>query len=114
MWYCSYAGAFDLDRTSNTTFAPVVFFNDTFGIPDNGEDVGTNYMREPQLLNMAVNGWLKAVLGECGFGGHLCLSLGHTWAHNWLGYRAVAMLLGRANCVAAMHHTNPGKGVKHL
>lgn len=60
---CSFAAAFDWGNTSSSTFEPAVYFNDTFGIPDDGSDTGTKYMRQPQLLNMAVNSWLKATVG---------------------------------------------------
>jgi hypothetical protein len=42
----------------------VVYFNDTFSIPDDGSDIGSKYTRKPQLLNMAINSWLSTVVGE--------------------------------------------------
>lgn len=62
----SFAAGFDWAGTRAApapAFAPVIYYNDSYGIPDDGADVGTNYMRTPQLLNMAVNGWMKALLG---------------------------------------------------
>jgi hypothetical protein len=41
-----------------------MYFNDTYATPDDGGEVGTKYVRKPQLLNMAVNSWLKTVIGE--------------------------------------------------
>jgi hypothetical protein len=61
---CSFAGAYDWANTSETAFAPVVYFNDTFSMPDDGSDVGSKYTRKPQLLNMAVNSWMSTVLGR--------------------------------------------------
>lgn len=63
---CSFAGAYDWANTSETAFAPVVYFNDTFSMPDDGSDIGNKYTRKPQLLNMAVNSWMATVLGESG------------------------------------------------
>jgi hypothetical protein len=61
---CSFAGAFDWASTNSTTFEPVVYFNDTYAVPDDGADIGAKYARTPQLLNMAVNSWLKCFVGE--------------------------------------------------
>lgn len=61
---CSFAGAFDWANTTERAFAPVLCFNDTFSMPDDGSDIGSKYTRKPQLLNMAVNSWLSTVIGE--------------------------------------------------
>ncbi len=60
----SFAGAYDWADTSQRSFTPVVYFNDTFEIRDDGLHAGAKYTRKPQLLNMAVNSWLSNILGE--------------------------------------------------
>jgi len=57
-----YAAAFDWKDTNFTRFAPDLYYNDTYGLPKN--DAPTIYQRVPQVLNMAVNSWLKQVLGK--------------------------------------------------
>lgn len=57
-----YAAAVDWRDTSATRFAPDLYYNDTYGLPRN--EAPTVYQRVPQVLNMAVNSWLKTVLGE--------------------------------------------------
>ena len=61
---CSFGGAFDWASTSDTSFSPVVYYNDTYEMPDDGSDIGKKYTRKPQLLNMAINSWLSNILGE--------------------------------------------------
>eukprot|EP00878_Enallax_costatus_P029362 GHUV01031828.1.p1 GENE.GHUV01031828.1~~GHUV01031828.1.p1 ORF type:complete len:358 (+),score=108.17 GHUV01031828.1:135-1076(+) len=56
-----YAAAFDWRDSSSTRFAPDLYYNDTYGLPNN--EAPTKYQRVPQVLNMAVNSWLKTVLG---------------------------------------------------
>jgi hypothetical protein len=60
--YRRYAAAFDWRDTSATAFKPDLYYNDTYGLPRN--EAPTVYQRVPQVLNMAVNSWLKNVLGE--------------------------------------------------
>jgi hypothetical protein len=59
---CRYAAAFDWKDSSATAFKPDLYYNDTFGLPRN--EAPTVYQRVPQVLNMAVNSWLRNVLGE--------------------------------------------------
>lgn len=68
---CSFAGAYDWADTSAESFTPVMYYNDTFEMPDDGSDIGSKYTRKPQLLNMAVNSWLSNILGEQGALSHL-------------------------------------------
>jgi hypothetical protein len=57
-----YAAAFDWRDTSGSSFKPDLYYNDTYGLPRN--EAPTVYQRVPAVLNMAVNSWLKNVLGE--------------------------------------------------
>lgn len=56
----AYAAAYDWRDTNGTNFAPNLYFNDTYG----SSEASTVYQRSPQVLNMAINSWLKSVLGE--------------------------------------------------
>lgn len=56
-----YAAAFDWRSTRRGAFVPHLYFNDTYGLPRN--EAPTVYQRVPQVLNMAVNSWLKNTLG---------------------------------------------------
>lgn len=56
----AYAAAFDWRGTDSTNFVPNLYYNDTYGIGEGS----TVYQRSPQILNMAVNSWLKSVIGE--------------------------------------------------
>jgi hypothetical protein len=49
----------------------MMYYNDSFEMPDDGSDIGSKYTRKPQLLNMAVNSWLSNILGEQGALSHL-------------------------------------------
>lgn len=53
----AYAAAYDWRDTSHTKFVPNIYYNDTYGDSD-------EYQRSPQVLNMAINSWLKSVLGK--------------------------------------------------
>lgn len=68
---CSFAGAYHWADTSAESFTPVMYYNDSFEMPDDGSDIGSKYTRKPQLLNMAVNSWLSNILGEQGALSHL-------------------------------------------
>ncbi|KAF6264708.1 hypothetical protein COO60DRAFT_1482014 [Scenedesmus sp. NREL 46B-D3] len=63
-----YAAGFDWRGTNVSRFAPDLYYNDTYGLPRN--EAPAVYQRVPQVLNMAVNSWLKSVLGE-GFSAEL-------------------------------------------
>ncbi|WIA37022.1 hypothetical protein OEZ86_014006 [Tetradesmus obliquus] len=63
-----YAAGFDWRGSNVSRFAPDLYYNDTWGLPRN--EAPTVYQRVPQVLNMAVNSWLKSVLGE-GFAAEL-------------------------------------------
>jgi hypothetical protein len=57
-----YAAAFDWRDTSRSSFKPDLYYNDTYGLPQG--EAPTVYQRVPQVLNMAVNSWLRNTLGE--------------------------------------------------
>ncbi|KAF8065710.1 ABCA3 [Scenedesmus sp. PABB004] len=63
-----YAAAFDWGASNASVFAPDLYYNDTWGLPRN--EAPTVYQRVPAVLSMAVNAWLKRVLGE-GFSAEL-------------------------------------------
>lgn len=56
----AYAAGIDWHDTSKTRFSPHLYYNDTYG--DN--DGSTVYQRSSELLNTAVNSWLRYILGE--------------------------------------------------
>jgi hypothetical protein len=45
-------------------FEPDIYYNDTYGMPSGASP--TTYQRVPQVINMAVNAWMRTFLGGWG------------------------------------------------